>query len=98
MPVWYKLIFFTVMLTGISFAFTWFRLKSGSLWTGMFMHASHNLFVQGLPVLTTDKGITAYLIDEFGAVSAAAALIVAFIFWKKRDQLMLNPAFPKQEN
>jgi hypothetical protein len=48
--------------------------------------------------LTTDKGITTYLIDEFGAVSAAAALIVAFIFWKKRDQLMLSPTLSKQEN
>ena len=87
LPVWYKLICFTVMLTGVSFAFAWFRLKSGSLWTGMFLHASHNLFIQGLPGLTTDKGITVYLIDEFGAVSAAVALIVAFIFWKKRGQL-----------
>ncbi|MDH4220818.1 MAG: CPBP family intramembrane metalloprotease [Candidatus Aminicenantes bacterium] len=95
LPVWYKLISFTVMLTGVSFAFAWFRLKSGSLWTGMFLHASHNLFVQGLPGLTTDKGMTVYLIDEFGAVSAAVALIVAFIFWKKRGQLTLTPTFPK---
>jgi membrane protease YdiL (CAAX protease family) len=87
LPVWYKLLCFTVLLTGISFAFAWFRLKSGSLWTGMFLHASHNLFVQGLPGLTTDKGMTVYLIDEFGAVSAVVALIIAFIFWKKRDQL-----------
>ncbi|UCE22382.1 MAG: CPBP family intramembrane metalloprotease [Candidatus Aminicenantes bacterium] len=75
------------MLTGVSFVFAWFRLKSGSLWTGMFLHASHNLFVQGLPGLTTDKGMTAYLIDEFGAVSAILAIIAAFIFWKKRGQL-----------
>ena len=87
LPVWYKLICFTVLLTGVSFAFAWFRLKSGSLWTGMFLHASHNLFVQGLPGLTTDKGMTVYLIDEFGAVSAVVALIIAFIFWKKRDEL-----------
>jgi len=61
----------------------------------MFLHASHNLFIQGLPALTTDKGITAYLIDEFGAVSAIVAIIVAFIFWKKRGQMTLNQAFPK---
>jgi membrane protease YdiL (CAAX protease family) len=95
LPAWYKLICFTVMLTGVSFVFAWFRLKSGSLWTGMFLHASHNLFIQGLAGLATYKGITAYLIDEFGAVSAVVALIVAFIFWKKRDQLTLAPTFPK---
>jgi hypothetical protein len=56
----------------------------------MFLHASHNLFIQGLPGITTDKGMTVYLIDEFGAVSAVVAIIVAFIFWKKRAQLTAN--------
>jgi len=83
------------MLTGVSFVFAWFRLKSGSLWTGMFLHASHNLFIQGLPSLTTDKVITAYLIDEFGVVSAVVAVIVAFIFWTKRGQLTLTQTVPK---
>jgi uncharacterized protein len=45
-PVWYKLVFFTITMTGVSFAFTWVRLKSGSLPPGMFMHASHNKFFQ----------------------------------------------------
>jgi membrane protease YdiL (CAAX protease family) len=87
LPVWYKLICFTVLLTAVSFVFTWFRLKSGSLWTGMFLHASHNLWIQGLPSLTTYKGTTVYLVDEFGAVTAIVSLIVGFIFWKKRKQL-----------
>jgi hypothetical protein len=34
------------MVLGISFLFAWMRLKSGSVWTGMLLHASHNLFVQ----------------------------------------------------
>jgi membrane protease YdiL (CAAX protease family) len=40
-PVWYNLVCFTILLTAVSFLFTWFRLRSGSLWTGMFLHASH---------------------------------------------------------
>ncbi len=87
-PLWYQLICFTIILTSISFAFTWFRLKSGSLWTGMFLHASHNKFIQGVfSKLTTDKGATLYFIGEFGAAMAVIALLVAFIFWKKRHQL-----------
>jgi hypothetical protein len=39
--------------------------------------------------------MTVYLIDEFGAVSAVVALIVAFIFWKMRGQLMLPQTFTK---
>ena len=45
-PAWFGLFCFTVMVLGISFAFAWLRLKSGSLWTGVIFHASHNLFIQ----------------------------------------------------
>ncbi|MBN1225103.1 MAG: CPBP family intramembrane metalloprotease [Candidatus Aminicenantes bacterium] len=87
-PVWYKLVFFTITMTCVSFAFTWMRLKSGSLYTGMFMHASHNLFFQGVfDRLTTETDKTWYFVDEFGAISAAVAIVVALIFWSKRRQL-----------
>lgn len=90
-PLWYQLICFTIILTGISFAFTWLRLKSGSLWTGMFLHASHNKFIQGVfSKLTTDRGATLYLIGEFGAVMAVAAIGVAYVFWRRRHQLDLQ--------
>ena len=38
---------FAVMVMGIAFVFAWLRLRSGSVWTGMFLHASHNLWIQG---------------------------------------------------
>ena len=44
-PTWYGLTCFTVMVVAMSFIFAWMRLKSGSLWTGVLLHASHNLFV-----------------------------------------------------
>ncbi len=76
------------MVVSISFVFAWFRLKSGNLWTGVFLHASHNLFIQGVfTPLTSDTGKTKYIIDEFGAALAIVSIIVAFIFWKKRSEL-----------
>jgi membrane protease YdiL (CAAX protease family) len=45
-PVWVALACFTVMAVGISFAFAWLRLQSGSFWPAVLMHASHNLFIQ----------------------------------------------------
>lgn len=45
---WYALTCFTVMVVAISFVFAWLRLKSGSLWTGALLHASHNLYVQNI--------------------------------------------------
>src|SRR5256885_5040608 len=68
-PTWYGLSCFTVMVLSISFVFAWMRLKSGSLWTGALLHASHNLYIQAIfTPLTRNTGKTAWFIDEFAAV------------------------------
>jgi membrane protease YdiL (CAAX protease family) len=87
-PAWFSLTCFTVLVISISFAFTWLRLKSGTLWTGVLLHASHNLFIQAIfTPLTFDTGNTKYFIDEFGIGLPVTAVIVAIIFWKKRKEL-----------
>lgn len=87
-PVWYSLICFTVMVVGLSFLFAWMRLKSGSVWTGMFLHASHNIFIQAFfDPLTRTALATKYLIGEFGAGLAIVAVILAVIFYEKRGEL-----------
>jgi membrane protease YdiL (CAAX protease family) len=91
-PYWYGLTCFTVMIISISFVFTWFRLKSNSLWTGVILHASHNLFVQSIfTPLTKDTGNTKYFIDEFGIVLPIVCLCFAIYFWRKRSQLINIP-------
>ena len=86
--IWYGLACFTVMIISSCFIYTWMRIKSNSLWTGVFLHASHNLFIQRIfTPLTSDTGNTAYFIDEFGAGLAIASIIVGIVFWKKRHQL-----------
>jgi membrane protease YdiL (CAAX protease family) len=88
LPSWYALGCFTAMVLGQSFAFTWLRLKSGSLWTGVFLHASHNLFVQSVfTPFTAQTAISKYLVDEFGAALAIAAVVVGFLFWRRRGEL-----------
>jgi membrane protease YdiL (CAAX protease family) len=83
---WYGLACFTVMIVGISFVFAWMRLRSGSLWTGMILHGSHNLFVQSVfDQFTTDTGRTQYVTSEFGAALAIAAAAAAFIAWRARN-------------
>lgn len=87
-PAWYGLTCFTLMVVGISFVFAWMRLKSGSVWTGMFLHASHNLWIQGIfDPLTTDTGKTRFVIGEFGIGLAVAAVVVAFITWRRRGEV-----------
>ncbi|HXY51205.1 MAG TPA: type II CAAX endopeptidase family protein [Terriglobales bacterium] len=91
-PLWYGLTCFTVMVVAISFVFAWMRLRSGSLWTGALLHASHNLYVQSIfTPLTGNAGKTAWFIDEFGAVLPAMAVLFAIYFWRRRDELPPRP-------
>jgi uncharacterized protein len=90
---WYALTCFTVMVIAISFVFAWLRLKSGSLWTGALLHASHNLYVQAIfTPLTRDTGKTAWFIDEFGAVLPLVAIAFAIYFWTRRREVSVRPS------
>jgi uncharacterized protein len=87
-PKEYALVAFTWMVVAASFVFAWLRLKSGSVWTAVILHASHNLFIQEIfDPLTQDKGTTAYVTTEFGAGLAIAYTVGAWICWRKRGAL-----------
>lgn len=95
-PSWYGLSCFTVMVVAIAVVFAWIRLKSGSLWTGAILHASHNLYVQAIfTPLTADRGKTAWFIDEFGAVLPVITIAFAIYFWRRRGEL--SPALAANE-
>jgi uncharacterized protein len=88
---WYGLTCFTVLVFGASFIFAWMRLKSGSLWSGAMLHASHNLYIQAiLTPLTSNTGKTAWFIDEFGAVLPVVVVAFAIYFWTRRKELVLD--------
>jgi uncharacterized protein len=83
LPLWYSWLCFAVMVIGISFAFSWLRLKSGSFYPAVVLHATHNLFIQGLfDPLTVDIGPTKYFIGEFGAGLAITGIVTGFLFWR----------------
>lgn len=85
---WYALGCFTVMVVSISFVFAWLRLKSGSLWTAALLHASHNLFVQGIfDNLMRDTGRTLWYTTEFGAAMAITSILFAIYFWTRRAEV-----------
>jgi membrane protease YdiL (CAAX protease family) len=84
LPVWYLLCTFLVMAFCVSFVYTWMRLLSGSLWTGVLLHASHNKFIQGVfPRFTTDTGSTAYFQDEFSIILVVIMIAIAGVLWKR---------------
>lgn len=83
-PAWYGLTCFTVMATSLGFIAAWLRLRSGSLWPAVIVHAMHNTIVQDIVTpMTTNTGHTDWYIDEFGAALAVATLIGAIIVWRK---------------
>jgi membrane protease YdiL (CAAX protease family) len=86
---WYSALCFTPMVIGIATVLAWMRLKSGSVWTGMLLHASHNLFTQCIfDPLTQDTVVTKYVRGEFGVALAVVGLLVGYFFWRKRAQLV----------
>lgn len=87
-PLWYSVACFTAMVLGLSFLFAWMRLKSGSVWTGMLLHGSHNIFVQALfDAQTVRTRLTGIWTTEFGAGLALVAVVVAIISYSKRSEL-----------
>jgi len=90
-PAWYGLTCFTVAVVSISFIMTWYRVKSGSLWTSVMLHASHNLFIQSFfsPITQTNSR-TAWYFDEFGAVIPVTTMLFAIYFWMRRKELNWN--------
>ncbi|WP_316825458.1 type II CAAX endopeptidase family protein [Pedobacter miscanthi] len=88
-PVWYGLTCFTISVIAASYIYTWFTLKSGSFWTAVLLHASHNLFIQAFfTPITVNKKSTAWYSDEFGAVVPALTVMVAVYFWTRRKELL----------
>jgi uncharacterized protein len=87
-PVWYYLPLFTLLLPVISFVWTWMRLKSGSIWPGVVLHAAHNTFIQQFyDPLTVDKSKTRYVAGEFGAALGVISVLLAIYFWSRRHEV-----------
>src|SRR5262249_10591545 len=87
-PTWYYLTCIMLTIPAISFVLTWMRLRSGSLWTGVILHASHNTFIQQFfQPLTIDNTRTRYVAGEFGAALFVVALLLAAYFWMRRGEL-----------
>ncbi len=80
-PLLYQLVCFTLMIVGVNFVYTWFRIKSKSLWTGVLLHTTGNLFIfHVFSDLTINTGNTPYYAGETGAVFALWGSLLIFVF------------------
>jgi uncharacterized protein len=58
---------FTIMVVALAYIMGYLRVRSGSLWPCVLLHATHNNFIQGLfDPLTAPVGRAKYITTEFG--------------------------------
>lgn len=88
LPAWFWLLTFTFVAIAISFALAWLRLRTDSTWPGIFLHASHNLWMQSIFFpLTSERADTKWVAGDLGLAFVAVAAVVAAVFWVKRGAL-----------
>lgn len=96
-PRSYEIACFTAMVVATGGIAAWLRLRSGSVWPAIALHATHNAFVQWLlDPMTDTTGRGAWYAGEFGialaigSVAVAAALFAA----KPAGAGATSPALP----
>jgi membrane protease YdiL (CAAX protease family) len=75
---------FTAMVVGMAAVFAWMRLKSGSVWTGMLLHGTHNLLVDRIfdPTIR-DAAIMRHVWGGLGGTLVISTLLAGSFFWRK---------------
>ena len=83
-PLYFQLFFFTLYIMSASVVMTYLRYKTNSIWTAVTFHMSGNVFIQKVftPLTEVTEG-SGWYIDEFGAIPALVAFLVAVYFWVK---------------
>lgn len=77
-PIWFYLPVFTVTIVSIGFLWAWLRLKSGSVWPCVILHAAHNTFIHRFfDPLTVPTEKSWYFTTEFGIGMLIVGLVLA---------------------
>lgn len=97
-PLGFEVLCFTLMIVGMSFAITWLRLSSGSIWPAVVMHGTHNVLLQNLwGPFTTETSWTSRIVGEFGlglALTALLAGLAVFALYRHQAKRRRGDEFP----
>ena len=98
-PLVFSIVCFATMIVGLAVIMAWMTVKSGSFWPAAMLHATHNLFVQGVfDAATVTNDGSAYWTGEFGAglaISVAIAAAICLRFSPLADSAHEKGADPK---
>jgi membrane protease YdiL (CAAX protease family) len=82
-PLWIQIPGFTLVLTGASFFRTILVCRARSLWPGVILHVSHNVFLMGIFYEMTVKGRhSAWIVSESGILLGAVYLACGWLCWR----------------
>ena len=98
-PLVFSIACFAAMIVGLAVIMAWITVKSGSFWPAAMLHATHNLFVQGVfDSATVTNNSSAYWTGEFGAglaISMAIAAALCIRISPLGDEAQEKGAVPK---
>lgn len=87
-PKLYQIACFCAMVITSGVIIAWLRMRSGSIWPAVIMHATHNGVIQAFfDRITINTGHTSYFIGEFGIALIPFMLIVAWLCWRRTDTI-----------
>lgn len=86
LPLWYQFVSYTLLVLGVSFIFSYYRLRSKSVWPAVLLHCSHNFFSQLVFDQSIGGKLRPYFVGETGLLSIFIILIFAFIITRNHSK------------
>jgi membrane protease YdiL (CAAX protease family) len=85
-PKLYQLACFSAMVISSGVILAFLRMKSGSIWPAVIMHATHNGVIQAFfDRITIDTGHTHYFTGEFGIALVPFTVALAYYMWHRAE-------------
>ncbi len=101
-PLAYRIACFSALVIATGVIMAWLRMKSGSIWPAVIMHATHNGVIQAFfDAITVRTPRTEWFTGEFGIALVPFAALAAWYFWRRSDEiksyLSARPSLPIDE-
>jgi membrane protease YdiL (CAAX protease family) len=92
-PLFFRIICFTIIAFSANIIINWLRVKSGSLWTAVLFHSTHNSLLQDLNPLFVSNKWSAYVLSEAGIGLALSCMIIATFYISKDSPITLHKQY-----
>lgn len=86
-PLAYRLACFSALVIANGVIMAWIRMRSGSVWPAVIMHATHNGVIQAFfDAITVRTSLSSWFTGEFGIMLVPFATLAAWYCWRHSDE------------